>query len=177
MKKLLMMAVMSFALPLCFSDTLTIPDGNGGSKTLGGNWFKSENKWVKLNGDEATEYEKDKLDDYGDECADAYYYSLQDANNDGYLDIVEGNPYWTGFGFNSHYFRLYMYNPKTRTFEKAECDGGIEEYEDLFEDLEINGDGTITTNTNMRNGGETVYVPVAAYKWTGTKWHCYKKYF
>lgn len=30
-----MMAVMSLALAPCFSDTLTIPDGNGRTKTLG----------------------------------------------------------------------------------------------------------------------------------------------
>ena len=177
MKKLLMMAVMALTLAPCFSDTLTVPVGNGESKELGGSWIKSGNKWVKLNGDEATGYEKDDLDYYGDEYNDAYYYSLLDANNDGYLDIVEGNSYWMGFGFNSSNYRLYMYNPKTRGFEKAVRDDcGMEDYNDLFEDLEIHGDGTITTNSNTRNGGETVYFPVAEYKWTGSKWHCYKTY-
>ena len=163
MKKLLMMAVMAFALAPCFSDTLTIPDGNGGTKTLG-----------TVYGHDLTEYEKSILD-MSEDAEDAYSYSLEDANNDGYLDIVESNCYWNGGGFNSHYCRLYMYNPETRKFEKAEHDG-YSEGNDLFEDLKVNGDGTITTNTNFRVDGDTIYAPVAEYKWTGSKWHCYKKY-
>lgn len=139
MKKLLMMTVMSFTLPMCFSNTLEIPVGNGEFKTLG-------------------------------EDGDGYWYSLEDANNDGYPDIVEGNYEWTS-DYGGTYSRLYMYNPKTRKFEKAEHDGS-EELNDGFSNLRINGDGTITTMCSMRTGS----FPVAEYKWTGSKWHCYKKY-
>lgn len=126
MKKLLMMAVMALALAPCFSDTLTIPDGNGGTKTLG----------------------EDEEDLYP-----SNFYKLADANNDGYLDIVEGIPAYSGSG--GDYYELHIYNPTKRAFEKGE----------IYTNLEIKGDGTISTsgyeNRIGSSGGSSIL------KWNG----------
>jgi len=135
MKKLLMMAVMAFALAPSFSDTLTVPVGNGEFKSLGEDEVESK-------------------------------YSLKDANNDGYPDIVEYLPEYSGS--MGMCYRLYMYNPKTQKFEKAEVDGDT-----FFYGLEIKGDGTIETSASASRIGPTI---VKKYKWTGSKWQEYKSY-
>ena len=96
---------------------------------------------------------KGKTEEIGDEYSE---FLLEDANNDGYLDIAEYLPRLSGtMGIYSY---LYIYNPKERKFEKLDGE---------FFNLNINGDGTISETTKADAMGTAILS--CKLKWNGKK--------
>ena len=70
--------------------------------------FAEKKIWIPM---ESGSVEIQEEEDYED------VFSLKDANNDGYLDIVQYQPLRSGTGGWS--YMLYIYNPSKKCFDKG----------------------------------------------------------
>ncbi|MCR5318408.1 MAG: DUF1176 domain-containing protein [Treponema sp.] len=137
MKKLILLAVaISFALPPCFSAEITIPMANGENKTIGSTYI--------------SEYSEGEYTDMGSK------FSLVDANQDGYIDLLEYDKENSG-AYNMAY-NLYIYNPKEKCFDAP--------YE--FYNISIGKDGTVSEFFKGRGLGD--FGDITTWKWNGKKY-------
>ncbi|WP_191014248.1 XAC2610-related protein [Treponema zioleckii] len=142
MKKILMLLAMTFVLSLGFADDIDLDDIDL--------TFTDENNGISLSIPAGNGEFKQIFDPDGDSS-----FTLVDANNDGYLDIKGYCP--LGSGSMGSCYHLYIYNPKEKKFENPE----------EFYNLEIHGDGTITSSSSSNSMGSAV--TSTKYKWDGRK--------
>ncbi len=136
-KKISALTLMAiFALPLSFSAEITIPMANGENKTIGSTFI--------------TEFSEGEYTDRGSQ------FSLEDANNDGYMDVLECD--LENSGAYNIWYNLYIYNPKTGCFNEPQG----------FYNIGIKKDGTISEYFKGRGLGD--FGGTATWKWDGKKY-------